>query len=140
MRDERGTTLLLFPAAVLVLLVLAAIAVDLSTVHLARRELVRVASQAADDASSMIDTGAVRRSGATVLDRDTAVRVARYEMAVARLPGELVGTPSVEVDTAARTVTITASMRVDAFFGAVAGDAGHLVTVRVGGELVDSGP
>jgi len=135
--DERGSTLLLFPAGVLVLLVLAAIAVDLSALHLARRELHRAASVAADDAASMIDRDATHRTGHTVLDPEAAERVVRFELGTTRLPGRLVGRPDVRVDVAAATVEVTVSMELDPTFGRVVGRGPAVVTVHATGRLVD---
>lgn len=52
MTAERGSTLLLFPAAVLIVLVLAAMAVDTSIAFLAQRELANATEAAANDAAS----------------------------------------------------------------------------------------
>jgi Flp pilus assembly protein TadG len=49
---ERGSTLLLFPAAVLIVVVLAAMAVDTSIAFLAQRELANATEAAANDAAS----------------------------------------------------------------------------------------
>lgn len=138
--SERGSVLLLFPAAVVVLLVLAAIAVDLSMLHAARRELLAVASQAADDGAAMVDRDELHRSGRVVLDPTRAERVVRAAFGVARLPATLVGPPDVVVDGAAGTVTVTAAVRVDRFFGGgVPGAApDDTVSVTAVGRLVDT--
>ncbi|MFN8050554.1 MAG: pilus assembly protein TadG-related protein [Acidimicrobiales bacterium] len=137
-RSERGTTLLLFPAAVLVLMILAAIAVDMSSVQLARRELFRTASQAADDGAAMVDQAALRRGDGVHIDRGAAERVVRFEMAAARLPGTLreVG---VTVDDARGVVTVTATMDVRRVFGRVvpSSPSTDRVDVHVSGRLLD---
>lgn len=138
-RGERGTTLLLFPSAVLVLILLAAIAVDMSALHLARRELHRAAGHAADDAAAMIDRATARRTGETRIDPAAAERVVRFELAAARLPGRLVGNPQVSVDSAGDTVEVVATMEVDPVFGRVVGRDAQRVTVRVSGRLLDDG-
>lgn len=51
-RPERGSTLLLFPAAVLIVVALAAMAVDTSIAFLAQRELANAAAAAANDAAT----------------------------------------------------------------------------------------
>ena len=51
-RPERGSTLLLFPAALLVMIALAAITVDSAIAFLARRELVNATAAAANDAAT----------------------------------------------------------------------------------------
>ena len=61
-RPERGSTLLLFPAAILVVMALSAIAVDLSVQHGAQRDLRRVVHAAADDAAASIDLDLLRET------------------------------------------------------------------------------
>lgn len=79
-RSERATALMLAPALVLVVLVLGAIAVDLSLVHAARRSAYRSLSAAADDAAAMVDAAEFQRSGDTRIDPDTATRVVRAHL------------------------------------------------------------
>jgi Flp pilus assembly protein TadG len=138
-RSDRGTTLLLFPSAVLVLLLLAAIAVDLSQVHMARRELARAADQAADDAAAMIDHAEAHRTGRTRIDHAAADGVVRFELAVAHLHGRLVGTPQVTFDDPTGTVIVTASVDVEPVFGRVVGRGPERVTIEARGRLIDDG-
>jgi len=51
-RAEQGSTLLLFPAAVLIMMALAAMAVDSSIAFLAQRELANATAAAANDAAA----------------------------------------------------------------------------------------
>lgn len=51
-RPERGSVLLLFPAALLIVMVLAAITVDTSIAFLGQRELAEATSAAANDAAA----------------------------------------------------------------------------------------
>ena len=137
-RDDRATTLLLYPAAFMVIVVLSAIAVDLSTVPLARREVLRAASQAADDGAAMLDDEAVRRGDFTVIDLDRATAVVRAEMAAQRLPGDLVGPPTVEPGPRPTTISVTATIRVDHLFAAAIPGApdSETITVEVIGEVI----
>ena len=58
---DRGSTLMLVPAGLLVVLVMASIAVDMSLVHLRQRQAVDVASGAANDAvTAAAEEGALR--------------------------------------------------------------------------------
>lgn len=75
MRSERGSVLLLFPAAVLVLLVLAAITVDFSIAFLGERELANAADAAANDAASTIDVTWYRATGEVIVDCERAAEV-----------------------------------------------------------------
>ena len=66
---DRGSVLLLMPAAVLVVLVLGAIAVDAAVAFLAERELAGAAAAAANDAATAgLDEVALRQGAAYRLD------------------------------------------------------------------------
>ncbi len=56
--DEVGNTLVLFPAAVLIVLGLGALALDSATVFLGQRRLVDVAAAVANDALAAVDADA----------------------------------------------------------------------------------
>jgi Flp pilus assembly protein TadG len=73
--DERGTALLLAPAGMLILLVLAALSFDLALAFQAKRQLVELAEAAANDAvTAGLDDGRFRAAGTYCLD---PTRVAR---------------------------------------------------------------
>ena len=55
LRSQRGNTMLLMPAAVLVLFVLAAIAVDAAVLFLGQRRLADLAASVAQDAIAAVD-------------------------------------------------------------------------------------
>ena len=58
---DRGSVLMLMPAAVLIVMVLGAIAVDLTAVRLGQRELIAAAGDAANDAVTIgLDEAALR--------------------------------------------------------------------------------
>jgi hypothetical protein len=83
-RAERGSVLMLMPAALLAVLVLAAITVDLSVVHLARADLVGAATAGANDAATYgLSEEALRRDGALVLD-PVRVEIAVHRSLAAR--------------------------------------------------------
>lgn len=63
-RGERGSAVLLVPAGLLIVVLLAAVAVDVSRLYLARRELVDIAASAASDiAAAAIEPGPYLASG-----------------------------------------------------------------------------
>lgn len=106
---ERASALVLVPAMALVVIALAAIAVDLSMLHAAHRSVHRSVSAAADDAAAMIDLRQVQVTGELRVDPEAARRVAAAHLDAATLPGELVGLRT-DVDTAGLTVTVTATV------------------------------
>ena len=69
MARDRGSVLMLVPAAFLVLIILAAITFDYSHLYLAKRELLAVAEAAAQDAVTYgIDQAALRAGAGMQLD------------------------------------------------------------------------
>ncbi len=85
-REAAGNTLVLFPAAVLIVLGLGAVALDTATVFLGQRRLVDVASAVANDAIAAVDVDAFFAQDGPVaavpLDRGRAER--RRDQIVAR--------------------------------------------------------
>ena len=79
---DRASTLLLFPAALLIVVVLAAVTVDLARLHLARRDLDDLAAAIGNDVTTLgIDETELRRTGAYRLD---PVRVRELVTSAAR--------------------------------------------------------
>jgi hypothetical protein len=79
---DGGSSLLLFPAAVLIVLVLGAIAVDLSAVHLAKREVLDLAASAANDAvTAGLDQATFRATGEYLIDPTLATAAAERTVA-----------------------------------------------------------
>lgn len=132
-QPERGSTLLLFPAAILIMMALAAMAVDSSISFLAQRELANAAAAAANDAAaqavsdaSFYEQDRIELSAATVeqvaVDRVfsliDASRHHNLTVDAQALPPAAAGCPW--------TVRVTASSRVDALFArAIPGAAGR---------------
>jgi len=78
---ERGSALLLLPAAVLVMIVLGAIAVDFSIAFLGERELAGATAAAANDAAARaVSNRAFYREGVVILDAATAGELATDEV------------------------------------------------------------
>lgn len=76
MLRERGSVLLLFPVGVLIVLVLAAVAVDSSIAFLGERELAAAVAAAANDAATeALSDSAFYRRGTVELDRSEVARV-----------------------------------------------------------------
>lgn len=114
---EAGSVLMLVPAGVLVLLVLAAVCVDSAIVLLAERELAARTAAAANDvaAAAVDDATFYAGGGAVALDDRLADEYVRLAFADDRRPG---GFRSWTADAAAdgRTVTVVARAEVDHLF------------------------
>jgi Flp pilus assembly protein TadG len=110
---ERGSALMLMPAAVLVFVVLGAIAVDFAVAFLGEREVSNAAAAAANDAvGAALDLDRLYEDDALRLDPAAAERVGRAAVEAAGLDD--LDDVAVRVDVApdAPTVTVTVSARV----------------------------
>lgn len=81
---------MLVPTLMLVSIVLAGIAIDLSLIHGAHRSTHRVVSSAADDAAGMLDERQLQLTGELRIDPERARSVAMAHVDRSRLPGSLV--------------------------------------------------
>ncbi|HKY14891.1 MAG TPA: pilus assembly protein TadG-related protein [Microthrixaceae bacterium] len=112
---ERGSTLLLFPAGILVVMLLSAIAVDLTVVHTARRELQRAVNAATDDAAALLDLDRLYSDGAIAIDLADARRSVEADLAA--LPGIRVVSTSVVAGPEADRIEVRVVGEVDHIFG-----------------------
>ncbi len=111
---DRGTVLLLFPVAFMVMLVLGAIVVDVGLTQVRARELDAVASSAANDSLAALDVVALRDRGVVELDTGRVREIALEAIAAGPLPDARLVAVEVRRDTLLRTeVAITLSLRVD---------------------------
>lgn len=131
----RGSVLMLMPAAVLVVLLLGALAVDSAIVYLRQRQAYNVAFDAANDAvGAGFDPAIARTEGVIAYDPARVEVVARRAVAASGLDGvELV---------AARpegtAVEVVVAVEVEHLFVQVFGDPARdrrTVSARVDGEL-----
>ena len=117
-RRADGSALLLFPAAVLLMIALGAIAVDFSIAFLGERELAGATAAAANDvAARALDNRRFYQEGVLALDPVAARQLATDEVRSA-LDFERYHDVRVTVEVAGdgRTVVISASARVDYLF------------------------
>lgn len=125
--------LMLVPAAVLVLMVLAAIAVDAAVAFLAQRELGAAAAAAANDAATAISEERFYRAGpgrspALSIDELEARRV--VDAAVAARTGRGVHLTAVSVETDGRRVCVALVGRAPYVFAKAVPGVPHEATVR----------
>lgn len=131
MRGSRGSVLMLMPAGALIVLLLGAIAFDLSLVFLRQRQVSSLAGDVANDVASLaLDVPTFRESGTYQLDPDRADAVGRLLLDDSDLAEHLT-TATIEV-TAPDTVTVRVTMQVDYVFAkAIPGASdGTTVTAR----------
>jgi Flp pilus assembly protein TadG len=103
-RGERGTVLMLMPAAVLVLVILASIAVDFSLAGMRARSLHNAAAGAANDAATAALSHEALRNGDTWIDVEAARRVAAESLAARGVA--LAAAPEVLVSPDGREITV----------------------------------
>jgi Flp pilus assembly protein TadG len=128
-RRDRGTVLMLMPAAVLVLLILGAIAFDYAHLYLGKQELVTVVEGAANDAATNgADQAAIRRGEAFRLDADLVVASVQQSLAVHAPDLHLVGDPIVEL-LSPTEVRVTVTATIDYVFAPVVPGVARSATV-----------
>ena len=134
---DRGSTLLLFPVGILIVMVLSAIAVDLSMVHSGQRDLARVVHAAANDAASDLDVAELRRSGEITIDLVAARRTVSDRLRTASIAVDDIRSVRVEAGPRPRSLRVRVDASVRHLFGrAVPGVAdAELVHVDVVAEL-----
>lgn len=134
-RGERGSVLMLMPAAVLIMLLLGAIAVDSAITYLGQRQAYDIAFDAANDAAGAgFDLDAARTRGEIVYDPDRVEALAAQAIDAAGVGGlELV---SARVDGTA--VVVTVRRTVEHLFVQALGDPARdeiTISARVEGEV-----
>jgi hypothetical protein len=118
MGRDRGSALMLMPAGLLIVLVLASIAVDMSLVHLRKRQAFELAAAAANDAATAaVDQGRLRTTHDYVLDPERARAVVADVVAASELAPELARPPVVTVTAAG--VRVELALEADYIFADV---------------------
>ncbi|MCY4457241.1 MAG: pilus assembly protein TadG-related protein [Acidimicrobiaceae bacterium] len=85
-RHDRGSILLLFPAALLAMIVLGAMAIDVSYTTVRGRELQAVAASAANDSLAALDVQVLRTNGTVELNQTKARQIVAAAIARGPLP------------------------------------------------------
>ena len=119
MKSQRGSALLLFPAAVLVVFALGVICVDAGSAYLARRALVDRVTETADSVSAeALDRAAFYGAPAVLrIDPLRAQQVLADRLALQRLDGGLlISDERLEISPDGRQVTVSATGRARTVF------------------------
>jgi hypothetical protein len=124
---DRGSILLLVPAAFLVVMILASIAVDMSLVHLRQRQAHDLASSAANDAVTAAANHLALRGGRVQLAQPDAEAVVSRIVAASDLAPQVVGAPVVRVSPG--TVEVELTVRADYVFASVVPGAPDATTL-----------
>jgi hypothetical protein len=116
--QDRGNALMLVPAGLLVVLVMASIAVDMALVQLRQRQAHDLAAGAANDAATAAADQAALRTGDVLIDGDRARAVVARIVAASEHAPQVVGTPRVSVVGGGR-VEVEISLYADYIFAGV---------------------
>jgi hypothetical protein len=129
-RGDDGSVLMLVPAGLLIVLVMASIAVDMALVQLRQRQAHDLAAGAANDAATAAADQALIRSSGYAVDQRAATAVVERIVAGSELAPEMVGAPVVRVT--GEVVEVEIWLYADYIFaGVVPGAAdGTAVTAR----------
>jgi hypothetical protein len=130
--SDRGSVLMLMPAAVLIVLLLGSIAFDLSLVYLRQRQATDLAIAAANDAAiAGIDQDLFRATQEVVLDDALVDEAASAAIAASDLQSAVLDWEATAISDTEVEVTMT--VRVDYLFAAIIPGAndGTTVTARV---------
>ena len=123
---EHGSVLMLMPAAVLVLMMLGAVAVDAAVVFMAQRELENATAAAANDAAvAALDESLFYECGELGIDTTRAAEVASAALAARTADAvEVTGAPAVTVQALSEgplTVSVAATGSVRTIFAPAVG-------------------
>jgi len=130
LQGDTGSSLMLMPAAVMIVLVLGAICVDLAVVHLGHRDLIDIADSAANDAvTAGLDTDRFRVTGEYHLDLDRATMAVQRTLANHRIGGRATIT-AITAGPGPNQITVELSMPVDYVFAKAIPGANDSTTVR----------
>lgn len=128
-RHERGTALVLAPAMVLVFVVLAAIALDLTVVAGVQRATERAVAAATDDAAAALDGRAHQLDGSVRIDPTAAEQLVRTRLDTADIPGRLE-----DLDVRVTDTTVDVTVRVTSphlFLRAVPGHRDEVISAPI---------
>jgi hypothetical protein len=140
--SERGSVLMLVPAGILVLLTLAAIAIDSSVVFLAQRDLAdRTAAVAGDIANAAVNDDALYDGGRVELRADTAAAYVGLAFDPAH-PPQGYERWDAAASVSGREVTVSAEAEVRPIFARAIPGVARTFTVRAQStaDAVGSGP
>lgn len=120
--DDTGSAMMLMPAGVLVILIMGAIAGDMSHVHAGQRDLIGLANSVAQDAVTFgIDRETLRNSNGKVFvfDHDLVFEAVTRSLTVHASPNRKIDPVTwadIVADNATHTVTVTLHGHVDYVF------------------------
>lgn len=136
-RDDRASVLMLVPAGVLIVLIMASIAVDMSLVQLRQRQAHDLAAGAANDAATAAADQGELRSGRYRVDPAAASALVDRIVGASELAPEVVGAPAVRVTD--EGVEVEISLYADyVFAGVIPGTPDGMTVTATASATTDS--
>ena len=124
--SDRGTVLLMFPAALMVMVVMGAIVIDVGYTAIRGRELRAVAASAANDSLAALDIAVLRATGDVVINKSTARRIVAQAIALGPLPdAQIVG-----IDINGFEIAVTLRLEIELVMAPALGDLNRVTLIR----------
>ncbi len=130
-QEDHGSVLILVPAGILVLLVLASIAIDSALVHFAQRDLAHRTAAAGNDIAGVAvdDVAFYDGEGTITLDQEQADAYIRAAFAPERLPKGYSSWLAI-AETRGSSVVVSATAEVELIFAKAIPGVAHAATVE----------
>ena len=124
--SDRGTVLLMFPAALMVMVILGAMVIDVGYTTIRGRELRAVAASAANDSLAALDIAVLRATGDVVIDEGTARRIVAQAIALGPLPDAQI----VDIEIEGFEIAVTLRLEIDLVMAPALGDLNRVTLIR----------
>ena len=124
--SDRGTVLLMFPAALMVMVILGAIVIDVGYTAIRGRELRAVAASAANDSLAALDIAVLRATGDVVINKSTARRIVAQAIALGPLPDAQI----VDIEIEGFEIAVTLRLEIDLVMAPALGDLNRVTLIR----------
>ena len=124
--SDRGTVLLMFPAALMVMVILGAMVIDVGYTTIRGRELRAVAASAANDSLAALDIAVLRATGDVVIDEGAARRIVAQAIALGPLPDAQI----VDIEIEGFEIAVTLRLEIDLVMAPALGDLNRVTLIR----------
>ncbi|MDE0700453.1 MAG: hypothetical protein F4Y27_12700 [Acidimicrobiaceae bacterium] len=131
-RNDRGTVLLMFPAALLIMVILGAIAIDVGYTTVRGRELRAVAASAANDSLAALDIAVLRTTGNVVIDESAARGIVAQAIALGPLPDAQL----VDIDINGFEIAVTLRLDIELVMAPALGNLKQVTLIRTERAIV----
>ena len=124
--SDRGTVLLMFPAALMVMVILGAMVIDVGYTAIRGRELRAVAASAANDSLAALDIAVLRATGDVVIDEGAARRIVAQAIALGPLPDAQI----VDIEIEGFEIAVTLQLEIELVMAPALGDLNRVTLIR----------